>query len=89
MPIEIKSPYPMSSLIRDCGEGDFQFLASCLSGNQKKVRLGTQITFIAPIPLMDLIRPEPSKIGVVVWLDGDNFREIQAAIRENRPANPK
>lgn len=87
MPLEIKSPYPLWALIRDSGTKGFQFLNECLNGTQKVVKQGTQITFIGDVPLMDLLSNKPGQVGLIVWIDGERFREIQAAVKENRPAN--
>lgn len=72
----------LSQLIEACGDDvTFQLLKSCLSGNQKLTKHGTQISFIAPgIGIADLVSNEPSQIGLVVWLPGDKFREIQDGV---------
>lgn len=69
----------LAQLIEKCGDDvTFQVLNSCLVGNQKLTKHGTQITFIAPgIPITDLVSSKPGQMGFIVWLPGDKVREIQ------------
>lgn len=70
----------LSELIAEIGDENvrFQFVSQCLKGNQQQCKDHVSMTVgVAGISLMDLVSNEPSQVGMILWLPGDKFREIQ------------
>lgn len=77
----------LSELIAEIGDENvgLQMLSPSLDGSQKQIGDQVRITFRSPaVALGDLIANEPSKVGLVLWLPGDKFREIQSRVAAAR-----